>query len=104
MAKLRVVVPGIGTFRFRHRTLKDELRIGVEYSRLTEDVESPTKWLAVLATIIATLSVLTVRAPDGWDIEAMDPLDPETYLRLVAVHNALIAAERAHPRNNRLAA
>lgn len=84
-----VPVEGIGTFQFRHRTMRDELRIGAEYSRLTEGVEQPTKWLADMAEWISTLKVLTVDAPEDWNIDDLDPLDPETYKKLIAVWNAL---------------
>lgn len=87
-------VDGIGVFRFGKRTMRDEIKIQVEYARMIEGVE-PTEWLALVAGWIAALRVLTVRAPDGWDIEAMDPLDDDTYARLMKVHAALVAQERS---------
>lgn len=86
-------IPGIGNFSFARRSMRDELRIAAEYSRLTEGVEKPTDWLHIVATWISTLSVLTVTAPPGWDIEAMDPLDQESYDKLLAVHTALRVKE-----------
>lgn len=88
-----VEVPNVGTFSFAKRTLRDEMRIAAEYSRLTEGVETPSTWLAIVAGWISTLKVLTVSAPDGWNIDAMDPLDKETYDRLREVHVALRAKE-----------
>ncbi len=85
-------IEGIGQFAFRHRTLRDDMRIASEYSRLTEGVETPTKALDVFADIVSTLKVLSVEAPKGWtpaELDDMDPLDPETYTRLVSVYNAL---------------
>lgn len=90
-----VPVDGIGTFSFAKRTLRDELRIGAEYSRLTEGVETPSAWLSIVAGWISVLKVLTVAAPAGWDIEAMDPLDQETYDKLREVHEALREKERS---------
>lgn len=84
-----VDVEGVGHFSFAKRTLRDELRIGAEYSRLTEGVETPTEWLAIVAGWVAALTVLTVSAPSGWDVEKMDPLDPDTYDNLRKVHAAL---------------
>lgn len=83
-----VDVEGIGTFTFGRRRLADEVKIQVEYARLTEGVQ-PTPWLDLVATWLATLKILTVRAPDDWDIDEMDPLDEGTYSRLMKVHAAL---------------
>lgn len=82
-------VDGIGTFTFARRRMRDEMAIAAEFSRLTEGVETPTPYLASVAGWISTLKVLTVASPDGWDIDAMDPLDEDTYANLVKVHTAL---------------
>lgn len=84
-----IEVPNVGIFSFAKRTLRDEMKIAAEYSRLTEGVETPTPWLGHVATWISALKVLTVSAPDNWDIDEMDPLDQETYGKLGAVHLAL---------------
>jgi hypothetical protein len=84
-----VDVPNVGAFFFAKRMLRDEMRIAAEYSRLTEGVETPSTWLAIVAGWISALKVLTVSAPQGWDIDAMDPLDPATYDKLRDVHSAL---------------
>lgn len=86
-------VPGIGLFTFRRRTMGLEFKMGAEYSRLTEGVETPTTWLATLATATAALKVLTVEAPKDWDIDGMDPEDDTTYSRIMEVYGALRAAE-----------
>lgn len=88
-----VEVDGIGQFRFGRRTMRDELRIGSEFSRLTEGVEIPTPWLEMTAGMISALKVLTVSAPDGWSLDDMDPLDSNTYTRMMKVHSALRAKE-----------
>lgn len=85
-------VPKVGAFVFAQRTMADHLKINVEYSRLTEGV-NPTPWLDTIATCIAVIKTLSVRVPDDWDIEAMDPLDGETYDKLLKVHGALRAKE-----------
>lgn len=92
-----VDVEGVGTFSFGRRTMRDEIKIQVEYARLIEGVE-PTEWLAVVAGWIATLRVLTVAAPAGWDIDEMDPLDDQTYARLAKVHQVLVDKERSFRR------
>lgn len=88
-----VTVDGVGTFSFARRTLRDEVRIGAEFSRLTEGVDTPTPWLQITAGVMATLKILTVSGPDGWDIESFDPLDQDTYDKMILVHSALRAKE-----------
>ena len=84
-----VAVDDIGTFTFRHRTMRLEMAIQAEYSRLTEAVPTPTLWLDTVSTWLSELKILTERAPEGWDLEAMDPLEDETYQRLQTVHAKL---------------
>ncbi|MFJ2528451.1 hypothetical protein [Pseudomonas helmanticensis] len=82
-------IPGVGQFVFARRTMRDEMRIASEYSRLTEGVMTPTPFLATVAGWIATLKVLIVAAPDAWDLDEMDPLDEDAYNRIAKVNNAL---------------
>lgn len=82
-------VDGVGNFRFAKRTMRDEMRIAAEYSRLTEGVTTPTEYLALVAGWLSVLSVLTVSAPAGWDLEGMDPLEEESYTKLSRVYEAL---------------
>lgn len=89
----RVAVPDVGDFVFGKRTMRDEISTQVEYARVLDGV-SPTPWLEAVVGAIADLSVLTVKAPDGWDIDAMEPHDPETYAKLIAVHRGLLEKER----------
>lgn len=88
-----VDVDGVGTFSFARRTMRDEMRIAAEYSRLTEGVETPTAYLELVAGMLSTLRVLTVSQPDGWNLDDLDPLDSDSYTKLVKVHNALRAKE-----------
>lgn len=89
-----VEVQGIGNFTFGRRTMKDEIKIQVEYARIIEGVE-PTEWLQSVGGWLAAFKVLTVRAPEGWDIDEMDPLDQETYTRMALVYAALREKERS---------
>lgn len=88
-----IVVEGIGRFRFARRTMRDEFQIGAEYSRLTEGVNTPTPWLAQMASMVSNLKVLAVTVPANWNIDSMDPLDEESYSKIVKVYNALRAQE-----------
>lgn len=82
-------------FHFAKRTMRDEIAIQVEYAKIIDGAEHPTAWLETMGGWLSALRVLTVRAPDGWDIDEMDPLDDETYLKLGRVHGALIEQERS---------
>lgn len=87
-----VVVEGVGTFMFGYRKLADELRIQVEYARITEGVQA-TVWLFNLATYLSALRVLMVKAPNGWDLEELDPLDEDTFIQIERVFTELRAKE-----------
>lgn len=84
-----VTVDGIGTFSFAKKTMRSQISIQTEYSRLTEGVETPTNFLANIASAMACLKVQTVSAPDGWDIMTMDPEDSESYQSIMKVWGAL---------------
>lgn len=86
-------VEGIGTFTFRRRSMLDELNIAAEFSRFLDGVATPTPYFENLAGMLAVLKVLTVDAPDEWDPISLDPLDPDSYQRLLSVHGALRARE-----------
>lgn len=93
----RVTVPDVGDFVFGKRTMRDEIATQVEYARMIDGV-APTPWLEAVCGAMADLSVLTVRPPEGWDIDAMEPHDPETYEKLIAVHRGLLEKERTFRR------
>jgi hypothetical protein len=86
-------VEGVGTFVFARRTMRDELRISAEYSRLTEGVLTPTPYLDTVAGWMATLKVLTVKCPHNWDPETMDPFDTDTEEKILKVYGALRVKE-----------
>lgn len=89
----RLTVPDVGDFVFAKRTMRDEIATQVEYARMIDGV-TPTPWLEAVCGAMADLTVLSVKDPDGWDIEAMDPHDPETYAKLISVHRGLLNKER----------
>lgn len=95
-------VEGIGRFRFARRKLADELQIQRLFAEYAGGVE-PTAWLTTLAEYLSTLKVLTVEAPEGWDMDDMDPLDNDTYTKISRVFVALREREerfRAGPAAN----
>jgi hypothetical protein len=88
-----VDVDGVGVFTFARRNMRTELAIAAEFSRLSEGIASPTAFLETVGGWIATLKVLTLKAPDGWDLDELDPLDDASYAHLMNVHAALRAKE-----------
>lgn len=94
VSDFRVSVEGIGSFVFARRKMSDEIAIQVEYARIIDGVQ-PTEWLSLVAGWLSALKVLTVKAPEGWDIDEMDPLDEATYANLGQVYTALTDQERS---------
>jgi hypothetical protein len=93
----RVTVPDVGDFVFAKRTMRDEIATQVEYARIIDGVQA-TPWLEAVGGAIADLTVLTVKAPDGWDLDALEPHDPATYTKLIAAHRGLLEKERSFRR------
>jgi len=99
-----VDVEGIGTFTFARRRMADEFKIQTEYARILDGVK-PTDWLDLVAGWKSVLSVLTVKAPEGWgrdifgepteNIDDMDPMDKDVYARIGRVFKALTDKERS---------
>lgn len=81
-------VEGVGRFRFARRKMNDEMQIQRIFAEYTGGIE-PTVWLLTLGEYLSTLRVLTVSAPEGWDLDDLDPLDDETYAKLGRVFIAL---------------
>jgi hypothetical protein len=88
-----ITVESVGTFECRRRTLRVEIKIGAEFSRLTEGEEKIPSWLRELCEVVSTVKVLVAKGPDGFDVDAMDPQDEETFGKLMAVYSAITAAE-----------
>lgn len=95
MAKpdFQVDVEGIGQFTFRRRTIRDQMRIEGEVNRILGGSVTDNITLSTLSLYYATVSVLTVQAPTGWDMEEMDPLDDATFSKIADVFRSLRTAE-----------
>lgn len=90
-------VDGVGSFVFGRRTMRDELDIQREYAVILGGAQ-PTPMLDLLANWISVFKVLTVLAPDGWDLDTMDPLDDETYEKMRRVYDAIAEKEASFRR------
>jgi hypothetical protein len=88
----QVDVSGIGAFLFKSRTLRDQFRIEAEALRI---LGGPVDDEALRSGAIAfaALIVLTVEAPEGWDLDSFDPLDPDDTAKVFTVHRSLRDAE-----------
>ena len=94
-----VDVEGVGVFTFARRNMRTELAIAAEFSRLSEGIATPSAFLETVGGWIATLKILTLKAPEGWDLDELDPLDDGNYARLMNVHAALRAKEDSFRRS-----
>jgi hypothetical protein len=86
--KFTVTVDGLGEFVFARRNMRRNIAIGVETSRLNEGVDVG-EFLEVFIAATATLKCLTVSAPDGWDIDEMDPFEADSYSKVMSAWSAL---------------
>lgn len=91
--KLRVEVPGVGVFLFRHRTFRDSIRIAAEVEQMLGFQAGVSGGLQSVAAMFATLTTLLDQAPAGFDMENMDPLSDSSLSRLEEVYLALREAE-----------
>ena len=85
-----VTLPEVGTFEVKRRTLKVQMQVHAELNRLTEGAPLATlsDWFVDLCALVAELRVLIVRAPEGWSLDEIDPLD-DGYEQLRAVYRAI---------------
>ncbi|EDY2030040.1 hypothetical protein GTB64_004482 [Salmonella enterica] len=90
-------IEGIGRFRFARRTMADEMKIQRLFSEYTGGVDA-TVWLLTVGEYLSTLRVLIVEAPEGWDIENLDPLEDETYEQMGRVFVTLREREETFRR------
>jgi hypothetical protein len=88
-----VEVEGVGSFEVRRPIMRTAIRIEVEYSRLTEGLETVPDELSFLCRIMAYLKVMIVSGPDDWDVDNCDPYTETEVTRLREVYDALNAAE-----------
>lgn len=96
-----VTLPGVGDFTFARRTLGDAMKIRGRYLRLLGEAGAggdaePDAELSGYANVIATISVLLVKAPAAhWgDLEALDLMaQPEALDQLVSLYTLLSEAE-----------
>ncbi len=94
-------VPDVGRFVFRRRRLIEQIRIEAEVDKVLSG-EAASKELENALFAYLTLQVLTVSAPDGWDLEEIDPLDAAHTDRMWKVWGALRDQEAAFRQGPRI--
>lgn len=90
----QVEVEGIGTFTFRRRTMGDTPRVTNRALGILGGEIPHHSHLFSEAMKLAELEVLTMSGPDGWGLDALDPLNPDDVARFELVH-ARFAEEEA---------
>ncbi|NCC29690.1 MAG: hypothetical protein EOM22_16505 [Gammaproteobacteria bacterium] len=86
-------VDGVGVFTVKRRTVLVEIEIAAEINRLLGGQDAVSNWLAGLVATVATLKVQLVDVPKDFDIDALDPDDPESYDLMNRVYRAVKAKE-----------
>jgi hypothetical protein len=86
-------VDGIGDFMFREKSFRDQVKIESMASeilgRSIVNMRPDELGLAAVALGFAHLSVLTVDAPAGWDLEKLDPVEEESAEKVMQVYGRL---------------
>jgi hypothetical protein len=92
----KVTVPEIGDFVFKRRNMRLGCAIMCEEARILGAGDAPIdETTRLLVRAFASLKVQTVQAPEGWNLDEMDPDDTVSYRRLVEVWTTLRTAEDA---------
>lgn len=95
-----VDVEGIGRFTFHKRRISDQVRIEAEANRMMGGA-SDDGALYNVAIAASTLRQLVAEAPEGWDVDDIDPLDgDEVEAKLWSVYRSLRAAEETFRRKD----
>lgn len=79
-------IPGMeeihGKFAFRRPTIKDEITIGLELAKMTENISFSNAYYATLANILATFRVVCTEKPKNFDFESFPDVEA-----LVEIYN-----------------
>lgn len=62
-------VENIGSFTFKYPRVMDELAIDAKAADLLDGNKNPSVYANNIAYEMATLSFVTVKAPEGWNLE-----------------------------------
>lgn len=87
-----IEVEGVGTFIIARRKMKDEIEIQRGIARILDGVDA-TNWLNNIGSWMSTIEVLTVKYPEGFDLEELDPTDEQTYINLSNIYAEIRTAE-----------
>lgn len=86
---------GVGQFEVLRVTQRQRLRVMTEQARLTEGLDELPESLLEEASITAAVKALVVKAPDGWDVDLIDPLDEDgSYSAMKRLYAAISEREQ----------
>lgn len=88
-ATYQLEVEGVGVFEVRRRNMRVTAQVGAEFNRLTEGQTSLSPFFGQFCDMFATLKVLIVSGPDGWDLDNLDPDDPDSFELMGKVYGAI---------------
>lgn len=90
----RVEIDGWGEFVVNRLTMGRNMEVAAEYERHLRGMQNTTREFRALANTMATAKVLVAVAPEGWSLDDLDPLDPQTYERLFDLASKIDQQER----------
>jgi hypothetical protein len=88
-------VENIGTFTFKYPRLTDDLEIDAKSAQLLSENPNPSVYASNVAYQMATLSLVTVKAPKGWDLNNL-----YSYKELDAVYRVYLQEIQRFRGNN----
>lgn len=90
----QIVVDGVGAFEVRRHTMITHAKIGSEFNRLTEGQSEVSNFFGRFCMVFSTLKSLLVSAPTGWDLEALDPTDPDAFDQMYRLFDQIMEKEK----------
>lgn len=87
-------VDGLGAFEVRESCTAVTLRTQAEANRLSEGQPVLAPWFAGIVFALALLKTRIVKAPDGWDPDALDIQDDRDWAKVEKVVLAIREKDR----------
>jgi hypothetical protein len=84
-----VEIDGTGSFEIKRNTMSESMRVGAEYNRLVEGQSQVYDYFGRFCVIYATLKIMIVKSPPGFDIDKMDPNNDTTFSLFYELYNKI---------------
>lgn len=95
------MIEGVGAFVFKRRTMGLGIAVEAEMVRIMGGSFVSHGGIVTASRQLADLRVLTAQAPEGWDLEELDPFDDDASEKLTKVWEAFREAEITFLRERR---